>query len=75
MTLEKLAKIAHVSISTVSKAFSASPEVSAETRRYIFDIAKEHGCFEKYYKEKYNKKQKFLNILFLNPKNLFCYMC
>lgn len=56
MTLEKLAKIAHVSISTVSKAFSASPEVSAETRRYIFDIAKEHGCFEKYYKEKYDKK-------------------
>lgn len=56
MTLEKLAKIAHVSISTVSKAFSASPEVSTETRRYIFDIAKEHGCFEKYYKEKYNKK-------------------
>lgn len=56
MTLSKLAEIAHVSVSTVSKAFSASCEVSAETRKYIFDIAKQHGCFEKYYKEKYDKK-------------------
>lgn len=56
MTLSKLAKIAHVSVSTVSKAFSASPEVSPETRKYIFDLAREHGCFEKYYKEKYDKK-------------------
>ncbi|MBQ7040306.1 MAG: LacI family DNA-binding transcriptional regulator [Clostridia bacterium] len=56
MTLSKLAQLAHVSVSTVSKAFSASREVSAETRKYIFDVAKQHGCFEKYYKENYDKK-------------------
>lgn len=56
MTLSKLAQIAHVSVSTVSKAFSASKEVSVETRKYIFEIAKQQGCFEKYYRENYNKK-------------------
>ncbi|MBQ8587958.1 MAG: LacI family DNA-binding transcriptional regulator [Clostridia bacterium] len=55
MTLSKLASIAHVSVSTVSKAFSMSPEVSEETRELIFDIAKEHGCFKKYYNAKYSR--------------------
>jgi len=55
VTLSKLASIAHVSVSTVSKAFSMSPEVSDETRELIFDIAKEHGCFKKYYNAKYSR--------------------
>lgn len=55
ITLSKIAQIAHVSVSTVSKAFSMSDEVHEDTRKLIFDIAKEHGCFKKYYKAKYPK--------------------
>ena len=55
MTLTKLAKLAHVSVSTASKAFSMSPEVNPGTREMIFGLAKEHGCFKKYYRAKYNK--------------------
>ena len=55
MTLSGLAKLAHVSVSTVSKAFSMSPEIHPETREMIFAIAKEQGCFKKYYKAKYPK--------------------
>ena len=56
MNLEKLANVAGVSLSTVSKAFSGSKEISEKTRKRIFDIAKETGCFEKYYNFKSNKK-------------------
>lgn len=56
MTLEKLANIAKVSLGTVSKAFSGSHEISEKTRQKIFEVAKENGCFEKYYKEKREKK-------------------
>lgn len=56
MTLAKIAKLANVAVSTVSKAFSDSPEISNETKEQIMKIAKETGCYEKYYKPKYNKK-------------------
>lgn len=56
MNYKKLAELAHVSISTVSKAFSGSNEINAETRNEIFNIAREHGCFDKYYKNKFTKK-------------------
>ena len=56
MNLTKLARLANVSVSTVSKAFSDSPEISNQTREIIFNVAKEHGCFEKYYKPVYSKK-------------------
>ena len=55
MTLEKLAQNAKVSLGTVSKAFSGSHEVSEKTRQRIFEIAKQEGCFEKYYKQKREK--------------------
>lgn len=55
ITLSKIAKLAHVSISTASKAFSMSNEVNPETREMIFKIAKEHGCFKKFYNAKYPK--------------------
>ncbi len=55
MTLSKIAALAHVSVPTVSKAFSMSSEVNEKTREIIFDIAKEHGCFRKYYNAKYPK--------------------
>ena len=53
ITLTKIAKLANVSISTASKAFSMNPEVSEETRNLIFDIAQEHGVFKKFYSAKY----------------------
>lgn len=56
MTLAKIAKMANVAVSTVSKAFSDSPEISDETKALIVKIAKETGCYEKYYKPKYSKK-------------------
>ncbi len=56
MTLAKIAKMANVAVSTVSKAFSDSPEISSETKELIMKIARETGCYEKYYKPKYNKK-------------------
>lgn len=56
MTLQKLAKMAGVSVSTVSKAFSDSEEISRDTKELVFKTAKSTGCFEKYYKGKYKKK-------------------
>ena len=56
MNLSKLAQLANVSVSTVSKVFSDSPEISEETKNTILSLAKEHGCYEKYYKPKYGRK-------------------
>lgn len=56
MTLSKLAQLANVSVSTVSKALSDSGEISDTTKSMIIQIAKENGCYEKYYKPKYPKK-------------------
>ena len=58
MTLRELAQEAGVSISTASKAFRNSKEISPETRDKIFEIAEKHGCFYKYYKKKYEKTTK-----------------
>lgn len=56
MNLTKLAQIANVSVSTVSKAFSNSHEISEQTREMIFKVARENNCFDRYYKPKYQKK-------------------
>ena len=50
MTLTELAKQVGTSVSTVSKAFSGSKEISEEVKKSIFKAAKRAGCFEKYYK-------------------------
>lgn len=55
ITLSKIAKLANVSVSTASKAFSGSNEVNEETREMIFNIAKQNGCFKKFYNAKYPK--------------------
>lgn len=55
ITLSKIAELAHVSVSTASKAFAGSNEVNEQTRKLIFDIAKQHNCFKKYYNVKYPK--------------------
>ena len=56
MTQRELAKLAHVSFSTVSKAFGNSGDISEETRNHIFTIAKQYGCFGEFYKGSYPKK-------------------
>jgi len=56
MTLKELAILANVSQSTVSKAFSNAKDISAETREHVFRVAKEHHCYEKFYKGNYFKK-------------------
>ena len=55
ITLSKIAKLAHVSTSTASKAFANSSEVNEQTRKMIFNIAKKHGVFKKFYNAKYPK--------------------
>ena len=52
MTLKDLAVLANVSVSTVSKAFADSGEISEAKRNEIFSLARKHGCFDKYYKGK-----------------------
>lgn len=56
MTLQKLAQLAHVSVSTVSKAFHGAADVSVATKERIFALAKEHGCYGKYRKERFSKR-------------------
>ena len=52
MTYKKIAQIANVSLSTVSKALSGSKEVSAELTQEIVRIANEIGYFEQKRKRK-----------------------
>lgn len=56
MTMKELAKLCNVSVSTVSKAFSDTEDISRDTKEQIFKIAKQHGCYGKFYKHKYPKK-------------------
>ena len=56
MTMRELAKLANVSVSTVSKAFHGGKDISNETREHIFAVAKEHGCYGTFYKGTYHKK-------------------
>ena len=55
ITLSKLAKLCHVSVSTVSKAFSMSNEVNEQTREMIFEVARENNCFRELFNAKYPK--------------------
>lgn len=56
MTMRELAKLANVSISTVSKAFKDAEDVSTDTKEHIFAVAREHGCYGKFYKGRYSKR-------------------
>ncbi len=56
MSYKKLSGITGFSVSTISKAFSQSSEISESTRAKIYSAAREMGCFDKYYKEKYKKR-------------------
>lgn len=56
MSMKKIAETAGVSVTTVSKAFHHSKDISEETRKQIFTIAKDLGVYEKYAGERYPKK-------------------
>ena len=56
MNLKNIAKLADVSVSTVSKAFADADDVSTKTKEKIFKIAKENGCYGKYCRDRYEKK-------------------
>lgn len=56
MNFKQIAELCNCTVGTVSKAFSGKSDVSEEKRNEIFKIAKENGCFEKYFKGKFNKK-------------------
>ena len=56
MTLKELSKITGYSVSTLSKIFSDSKEVSKETKNAVIIKAKELGCYYKFNKIKYDKK-------------------
>lgn len=53
--MKELAALANVSVSAVSKAFSDAEDISEETKKHIFKVAKENGCYGKFYKGKYSK--------------------
>ena len=56
MTMRELAKLANVSVSTVSKAFHGGKDISEETRAHIFATAKQYCCYGTFYQGKYHKK-------------------
>ena len=43
ITLEKLAKLAKVSVSTVSRALNDHPSISAPTKKQLWALARKHG--------------------------------
>ena len=54
--MSELAKLANVSVSTVSKAFGNARDINEETKEHIFEIARQTGCYFKFFKGKYPKK-------------------
>lgn len=69
MTHKKIAELAHVSVSTVSKALSGSAEVSKEVAEQICRIAMEIGYFEeKNRRSKTYRKNTALNIAVIVPE-------
>ena len=56
MNYKQIAEMCNCTVGTVSKAFSGKNDVSEEKRKEIFELAKKHGCFEKYFKGKFEKK-------------------
>jgi DNA-binding LacI/PurR family transcriptional regulator len=55
MTLSDLAKLANVSVSVASKAFSGKGEISSAMRDHVFEVAKAHGCFHQFYNVPYDR--------------------
>ena len=62
MTLKKIAELTKTSVATVSKAFSGNKEISKSTAERIFKVARELGCFDKYYKGA--RERKLIALIF-----------
>ncbi|MBQ4050453.1 MAG: LacI family DNA-binding transcriptional regulator [Oscillospiraceae bacterium] len=56
MTLRELARLANVSASTASKAFSGARDISPETRELVFETARQYGCYGKFFKGRHIKQ-------------------
>lgn len=56
MNIKQFADIVGYSSSTISKIFSGSGEISEETKEKVIAKAKELGIYDKYNKNKYDKK-------------------
>ncbi len=67
MNFKTIAKMTGTTVSTVSKAFRESAEISQATKDKIFNAAKELGCFEKYYKGK--QKKRLVGIICPEPES------
>ena len=71
MNYRKIAQLANVSASTVSKALSGSSEISRETAEMIRQIAIDVG----YFKEKSKRKREYANDgSFLIAAYSFCFI-
>ncbi len=70
ITIEKLAKLANVSKSTVSKAINDRPDISAETKRRILEISKANNytpnAFGKGLKSKITKN---IGVIFIRERH------
>lgn len=68
-TYQQIAKIAGVSVSTVSKALAGNAEISQQTRETIFIIAEKTGYFEKRSKRKLSyMKKRAMKIIIIYPE-------
>ncbi len=56
MTLSELARLANVSVSVASKAFSGRGDVSETMKNHVFDVAKQYGCFHQFYNVPYDHR-------------------
>ena len=69
ITIDELAKLAHVSKSTVSKALNNRPDVSSETRRKIKEIARQQNFTPNAYgKSLRSKITKNIGVIFTREK-------
>lgn len=69
MTLQKIAKLANVSVSTVSRALNNSFDINPETRELVLKIADEQGYFrEKKRVKMENKRKNSINVAIICPE-------
>lgn len=67
MSYAAIAKMCETTVSTVSKAFHNSPEISEKTKEKVYNAAKALGVFDKYYTGK--KEKKLIGILCPEPES------
>ena len=69
MTLKKIAQLANVSLSTVSRALNDSFDINPETREHILKIAHEQGYFREKKRVKLeNKRRNSINAAIICPE-------